>query len=457
MKLTTYLTVIIVVLFAAFVQSCKKDTNTPPKANAIITPSTGSINTIFLVDVSGSVDDEDPSELLTYRYDYNNDDTYDTATTNDTCWMPALKDEGDYVLKVEVTDSNGDTDVTTINYGVSNSTELIPAQFLFSYPTGINYESWNTGRIGRNIFNDLDIVTDHFRLIRTYHDAYNSPPAIDGTQDSVIKYVVANSEKEIELVLGTLESAAAILKNGVWGPGYMVEKSYTDNWVDLFINSFGDVATFSKHVKLILIGNELDMNGVPTTDPHFENYYSTWIPDAISNLSASLKAKGLNIPVSVSIANYPSDPTANVVSVEATKAVAASWSSSYAVTTPVVLYDQYTTNYGKDIDFGPVIKYFEDTQKILGSEVSVYVGETGYNADNGVSNQKVVVNHIYQWLDGQYSKYGKCTPLSIFMAFDTPANAGSKQWGIFEWDSATHMVKGIKDGIVIPAWSKNKM
>jgi len=207
MKTTKILSsIFILALFTFLTFGCKKDTNTPPKANAIITPSTGSINTVFMVDVSGSVDDEDPSELLTYRYDYNNDGTYDTATTNDTCWMPALKEEGDYVLKIEVTDSNGDTDVTTINYGVSNSTGLIPAQFLFSYHTSINYESWNTGRSGRNIFNDLDIVTDHFRLIRTYHDAYNSPPTIDGTQDSVIKYVVANSEKEISWYLVHLKA-----------------------------------------------------------------------------------------------------------------------------------------------------------------------------------------------------------------------------------------------------------
>lgn len=449
--------ILIVILGFFIMQSCKKNTNTIPRANVIITPSTGSTSTVFLVDVSGSADDEDPVELLTFRYDYDNDGIYDTVTANDTCWMSALEIEGDYILKVEVTDSNGDTDETTINYSVSNSPSLIPTQFLFSYHAGINYESWDSGRKGRNIFNDLDLVTQHFRLIRTYHDAYSNPPTIDGTQDSVIKYIVANPDKEIELVLGTFESSVAMLVNKVWNPGFMVDKNYTDKWVELFITSFGDVSTFSKHVKLILIGNELDMNNVPKTDTHFEDYYKNWIPKSISNLTESLKSKGLDIPVSVSIANYPSDPSANVVSVEATKAVATYWSTDNNVTTPVVLFDQYTHNYGKDTDFGPVIKYFESTQKILGSVVSVYVGETGYNADNGVKNQKIVVNHVYQWLDGQHSTSGNCVPLSIFMAFDTPANAGSRQWGIFDWDKSTYKASGIKEGIKIPSWSKDRI
>jgi hypothetical protein len=64
---------------------------------------------------------------------------------------------------------------------------LIPAKSPFGYNVGVNYESWEVGRVGYSIKADLNQIHDNFNLIRTYHDAgFTETPVIDGTQAQVI-------------------------------------------------------------------------------------------------------------------------------------------------------------------------------------------------------------------------------------------------------------------------------
>ena len=48
---------------------------------------------------------------------------------------------------------------------------LVPSKTPFGYNVGVNYESWEDGRVGYSIPKDLDQIFQNFRLIRTYHDA----------------------------------------------------------------------------------------------------------------------------------------------------------------------------------------------------------------------------------------------------------------------------------------------
>ena len=69
--------------------SCKKDpiasTNTAPTASFTVNPTTGTTETTFAFNASGSTDVEYAATTLQVRWDWNNDGTYDTNfSTNKT-------------------------------------------------------------------------------------------------------------------------------------------------------------------------------------------------------------------------------------------------------------------------------------------------------------------------------------------------------------------------------------
>jgi hypothetical protein len=332
---------------------------------------------------------------------------------------------------------------------------LIPAKTPFGYNAGINYESWEVGRTGYSIKADLDQIYEDFRLIRTYHDAgFDTTPVIDGTQAEVIDWVV--DHPGVELVMGTNISAVAQYANGSWSAGLMSSgTTYTDAWVDMLIEAFGSVAKVKAGLRAIILGNELDMNGPPPTDSNFDAYVNTWIPAAFDNLKASLTAKGLgSIPITTSIANYGAT---NEVSVKVPAYIVAHWSSAWNNGEPFVMFDQYTPDNQKSTDFAAVEAYFEAVVKALGSQLEVFVGETGYSTDWGTANQKTVYEQIVTWLKGMYSDGGKTVPLFAFMAFDRPAYPdGQIGFGIYGENSKSQPT-GLKSDLdgVLPAWFKN--
>jgi len=147
------------------------------------------------------------------------------------------------------------------------SDPLVPINTPFSYNIGINYESWENGRTGYSITADLDQITQYFGLLKTFHDvavgtANPNDPIIDPTQQQVISYI-ANTAN-VELSMGTLNSALAQGGFGQpWAPGLMTSSTYTDKWVQMIIDAFSSTAKAQAHLKVILLGNEIDQNGPP--------------------------------------------------------------------------------------------------------------------------------------------------------------------------------------------------
>src|SRR5262249_53423024 len=147
---------------------------------------------------------------------------------------------------------------------------LIPAKTPFNYNVGINYESWEYGRTGYSIKADLDQITQKFGLIKTFHDmavgtANPQIPVIDPTHRGVISYVAKTPN--VQLVMGTANSALAQGGFGSpWSAGLMTSSAYTDQWVQVIIQTFGSVQAVKDHLKMILLGNEVDSNGPPKTD-----------------------------------------------------------------------------------------------------------------------------------------------------------------------------------------------
>jgi Ca2+-binding RTX toxin-like protein len=335
---------------------------------------------------------------------------------------------------------------------------LVPAKTPFTYNVGINYESWIVGRTGYSITADLNQIFKNFGLIRTYHDAAVGTanpniPQIDPTQLSVIKWVVQHPGAE--LVMGTNNNALAQGGFGSpWSAGLMASKAYTDLWVQMLVKSFGGVQNVKVGLKTILLGNELDQNGPPPTDPSFDNYVNKWIPAAFDNLKASLAKAGLgSIPVTTSIANYgPS----NTVSVKVPNYISSHWSNAWNNGEPFVMFNQYTQNGGQSTNFGQVEQYFESVDKALGNKLEVFIGETGYSTYWGAANQTSVYKQMFAWLNDQRAEGGKTVPLFVFDAFDRPAATPPQevQFGIYN-ENANSQPTGLKNNLktVIPGWT----
>ena len=335
---------------------------------------------------------------------------------------------------------------------------IVPTNTPFNYNLGVDYETWENGRTGRSISADLDQIGQYFKLVRTYHDAAvgvppGSAPVIDPTQAAAIGYIVAHPG--MQLVMGTNNNAVASGGFGTaWSAGLMTSSTYTDQWVQMIIGAFGSVANVEASLALIQIGNELDANGPPPTDPAFPSYQG-WINSAFINLKTSLANAGLDsIPVSTTIANYPATASANPIAFNTTQYIISNWSTGWNSNTPMVFFNQYTQNNGSSTDYQYDINYFTGVSTSLGSAGEVAIGETGYSTFYGQGNQQNVYQQIVAWLDSQYNTSNHMTvPMFLFDAFDQPAITNWEgQYGIFS-QGPSFTPTGLKQGISLPAWS----
>jgi Leucine-rich repeat (LRR) protein len=92
-----------------------------PTALFTVDPTSGTTDTTFNFDASGSTDNEDETSVLQVRWDWENDGTYDTnyATTKTATHQYIAP--GSYTVKLEVIDSDDLTNTTTLTVSVSNS------------------------------------------------------------------------------------------------------------------------------------------------------------------------------------------------------------------------------------------------------------------------------------------------------------------------------------------------
>lgn len=357
--------------------------------------------------------------------------------------------------------------------GSQISNPLSPSNTPYDYNLGINYETWARS----NILNDLSVITQNFSLIRTYHDmsvgtANPTIPAIDNSVSQVISYITQNqgpNGNNLELSMGTNESAVVQNISGSWVPGLMASSAYTDLWVKQITTAFGGTANTLQHLKSIVLGNELDQQGPPSTDIADFASYQTWINTAFANLTTSLSNAGLgSIPITTSIANFPTTETGNPIAWNTVKNIAASWQSTWNNGSPFILFDQYTQNDQQSTDFSYVQNYFNGLPASLttiNSAIEPFVGETGetsYAGGNyqGSSGQLTVYNAIKAWLQNQNNQPSgeniATIPLFYFNAFDVPWNGDPAQAhdGIYAESSTTGVPTGqLKASVVIPAWS----
>jgi hypothetical protein len=103
-------------------------TNNVPAAALTATPALGSIATVFAFNASGSLDYED-SGNLEYRWDFDNDGTYETALSANSAATQSYGSAGSKTAKVEVRDQGGAVSTRTVSFTVSAANTAPTATF----------------------------------------------------------------------------------------------------------------------------------------------------------------------------------------------------------------------------------------------------------------------------------------------------------------------------------------
>lgn len=98
-------------------------TNEPPSASFTVSPASGDTTTEFSVDASGSSDPEDLASALEVRWDWEDDGTWDTAWSTNKNATHTYSSTGTYTIRLEVRDTGGGTNSTTMDVEVTDEAE----------------------------------------------------------------------------------------------------------------------------------------------------------------------------------------------------------------------------------------------------------------------------------------------------------------------------------------------
>ncbi|MBU0528518.1 leucine-rich repeat domain-containing protein [bacterium] len=110
--------------------------NTVPTASFTVDPTSGTTETTFTFDASGSNDNEDETDVLQVKWDWENDGTFDTNYSTTKTATHQFNSEGTYPVKLEVKDSAGLTNADTISVIVSIANTAPTASFTVSPTLG---------------------------------------------------------------------------------------------------------------------------------------------------------------------------------------------------------------------------------------------------------------------------------------------------------------------------------
>jgi len=136
-------------------QNINPTANTEPIASFTINPISGTIQTVFTFDASSSTDNEDSISVLQFRWDRKGDGFWDTffSTTKTTTYQ--YNTIGTYTVKLEVKDSGGLVDTTTLSVIVTlPSTGTV---------TDIDGNMYNTIQIGDKWWMAENLNVTHYR------------------------------------------------------------------------------------------------------------------------------------------------------------------------------------------------------------------------------------------------------------------------------------------------------
>ncbi|MCF8227602.1 MAG: hypothetical protein K9G58_05745 [Bacteroidales bacterium] len=114
--------------FSLILTSCSKDDedtkNKGPVAEFSVTPPNGNISTVFNFDASACSDENEATSELKVRWDWENDNQWDTEYSKIKTTQHQFENACDYTVVLEVKDREGWTDKTQKNISVAGSGSL---------------------------------------------------------------------------------------------------------------------------------------------------------------------------------------------------------------------------------------------------------------------------------------------------------------------------------------------
>jgi len=175
--------------------------NTPPVASFTITPSSGTTQTDFTFDASGCTDEQDATSALEVRWDWENDNVWDTDFTVTKTITHQYTTEGDKIIKLEVTDTGGLTNITTRQLSVTQSnTET-------GTVTDIDGNIYKTVKIGKQVWMAENLKVTHYKNGNAIPDVKSNSKWIELTTGACCAY---NNTEELVTTYGRLYNGYAV-------------------------------------------------------------------------------------------------------------------------------------------------------------------------------------------------------------------------------------------------------
>ncbi len=188
--------------------------NSAPLAGLEVPVTSGTQKTVFKFITKESTDSQQTRSSLQYRFDWNNDDQWDTQYESKTTWQHRYNKPGNYIVAMEVKDADGATSVLTTEITVTKNTPPIASfvvktktngeklQYTFDASASSDAETplkklrfrWDFNYTGEN-----DIVFDSQYSTSSRHTGYYKNP-----EGKVIRLQVLDEEGEMDEVFSNL-------------------------------------------------------------------------------------------------------------------------------------------------------------------------------------------------------------------------------------------------------------
>lgn len=166
-----------------------------PKPKFVIEPYTGHFLTKFLLNACETIDDEDSLGTLKFRWDFENDDLWDTPFQKEPSIYHEYNQQGTFTVNLEVKDPSNRTAFTSLNLTLHNTDTCIVPNF--------NWSS-QTGRVGDEFTFDASSSyhqihpQNHF----TYKWKFSDDPYTEGSEEAqILRRFISPGEKKVILLI----------------------------------------------------------------------------------------------------------------------------------------------------------------------------------------------------------------------------------------------------------------